>query len=151
MPVDFWRRFLDEWDHERERILSLVPVDHPRTAVLEDRSARAWAEPASKTLIEATEDRIGYALPEDLRTFYEVSNGWRLIGMLDLAIASTRQLISLPREPRGYVLDLGDYLDSIAGDFIASNRRSRALLLTTVSRCGFCVADPTVTGHWRYA
>jgi hypothetical protein len=151
MSVEFWQSFLGEWNDERKRILSLIPAGTLRPEFLSELSSRAESEPARPLDIDAIEARVGSALPEDLRSFYEVSDGWRLFGMSDLAIAAIDRIDALPKEPRGYILDINDYFDNKHIEFVPAPTRSRALLLTTVSRCGFCVAVPGNGALWDYA
>src|SRR3954464_8757295 len=80
-----WRQLLQRYSQE---FLSHDWSDTLRLfsshgAVIPDEARRAsWMgfEPASAAAIAATEDRLARRLPPSLRTFYEVSNGWGMIG-----------------------------------------------------------------------
>jgi hypothetical protein len=80
-----WRRFLKIYSAE---FLSCdwsvtTRLFSAHGAVISDKARRAvWMgfEPASVAAIRSAEDRLGRRLPPSLRTFYQVSNGWGMIG-----------------------------------------------------------------------
>jgi hypothetical protein len=85
MNLSEWRQFLQRYSQE---FLSHDWGDTLRLfsshgAAIPDEARRTgWMgfKPASAAAIAATEERLGRRLPPSLRTFYEVSNGWGMIG-----------------------------------------------------------------------
>ena len=106
-----WREFLKLYSEE---LLSLdwsdtIRLFSSRGAVIPEEARRAaWMgfEPASEAAISATEDRLGRRLPPSLRTFYEVSNGWGMVGSFIFDV--------LPVEKIGWLNDLEPDLYAIA-------------------------------------
>ena len=80
-----WRQFLQQYS---QAFLSLdwsdaIRLFSARGAAISDEAKRSgWMgfEPAPEAAIAAAEDRLGRRLPPSLRSFYEVSNGWGMVG-----------------------------------------------------------------------
>jgi len=152
MSVAYWEEFLRTWDEERSHILALLPSDRIELAFFKEmRVASAYVEPAPVERIQRAEDRLGHELPLDLKTFYEVSNGWPFIGMSNLAVVGVDQLSTIPSEPRDYIRDIDEHFSIENESFISVRCRPAALLLSNISNFGFCVANPTHTNSWEYA
>ncbi len=111
MTPSEWQQFLKRYSQE------FLSLDWSKTirifsshgaAIPEEVRRIGWMgfEPASKAAIAAAEDRLGRRLPESLRTFYEVSNGWGMIGssIFDL----------LPVERIGWLRDRDPHLYGLA-------------------------------------
>jgi hypothetical protein len=92
-----WRKFLQRYSqeflsHDWSDTLRLFGRDG---AVIPDEARRAgWMgfEPASEAAIASAEERLGRRLPPSLRTFYEVSNGWGMIGRFIFDVLSVEKI-----------------------------------------------------------
>jgi hypothetical protein len=62
--------------------------------------------PAPEEVIQATESRLGVRLPPSLRSFYGVSNGWRVVGFFIYAVRPVQEI--------GWLKDLDPSLFSVA-------------------------------------
>jgi hypothetical protein len=76
-----WRKFLK--DHSRELLKTPeLPIRAPLSA---KKSKWTGYQPASENMIAAAEKRLGATLPPSLKSFYRVSNGWRVVTSSSLA------------------------------------------------------------------
>src|SRR5687768_11792254 len=99
MTSSDWRMFLQHYSDE------LLRADDQRINVPADARAARWMgfEPASAAAVEATEQRLGRRLPPSLRTFYQVSNGWRSTGFFIEDVLPVEQIGWLKdRDPNLY-------------------------------------------------
>ena len=99
-----WRQFLQRYSLEflSHDWSDTVRLFSPNGAVIPDEARRTgWLgfAPASAEAIEAAEERLGRRLPLSLRGFYEVSNGWGMIGRFIFDV--------LPVEEIGWLKDRG--------------------------------------------
>jgi hypothetical protein len=116
-----WREFLKLYSREFLSFDWSDTIRHHSTrgAVISEQARRAgWMgfEPASEAAISAAEDRLGRRLPPSLRTFYEVSNGWGMVGPFVFDV--------LPVEKIGWLKDVKPNLYEIACD-IEGRRKGR--------------------------
>jgi hypothetical protein len=97
MNASEWRHFLQGYSreflsHDWSDTLRLFAS---RGAVIPDEARRTgWMgfEPASAAAIAAAEERLGRRLPPSLRTFYEVSNGWGMVGRFVFDVLSVEEI-----------------------------------------------------------
>ena len=108
-PTD-WREFLRHYSDE------LLSADDWRIRAPAEARAARWMGfgPAPATAIEAAEQRLGRRLPPSLRTFYQVSNGWRATGFFIEDV--------LPVERIGWLKDRDPHLYQIASENEAHDR-----------------------------
>ena len=97
-----WKPFLQRYSDE------LLKADPKRIALPPEARAARWMgfDPAPGDAIEAAEKRLGRRLPPSLRTFYQVSNGWRATGFFITDV--------LPVERIGWLKDRDPHLYQLA-------------------------------------
>ncbi|MFK8910456.1 SMI1/KNR4 family protein [Streptomyces sp. YS-3] len=89
-----WRPFLERWSAEwAEWADGQDAKDEPRGGDREAREAR-WLgfEPADDKRLIALEERLGCPLPPSLRSFLQVSDGWRHAGNSVYLLAGTEEI-----------------------------------------------------------
>jgi hypothetical protein len=99
--MDQWHTFLERYSEE------LLATFDLWIEVPEDVRETGWMgyAPATETTIAATERRLGRALPESLRAFYAVTNGWRQTGYFIFDVLPVEEIGWLcDREPHLYKL-----------------------------------------------
>jgi len=108
-PTD-WRQFLQHYSDE------LLKADERQIRLPAEARATKWMgyEPAPDAAVEAAERRLGRRLPPSLRTFYQVSNGWRATGFFITDV--------LPVERVGWLKDRDPHLYQLACQTEASDR-----------------------------
>ncbi|MEU1075164.1 MULTISPECIES: SMI1/KNR4 family protein [unclassified Streptomyces] len=86
-----WRPFLDRWSGEWADAQELQ--DEPGEGDRQARAAR-WLgfEPADEERLLALEERLGRPLPPSLRSFLQVTDGWRHAGHFVYRLAGTEQI-----------------------------------------------------------
>lgn len=72
-----WKEFLESLSQE------LLADENMRDRLPEGVLDSGWLgfDPASESEIQSIEKKIGKPLPRSLRTFYAVTNGWRIVGL----------------------------------------------------------------------
>jgi hypothetical protein len=114
-----WRQFLKRYSEEflSHDWSDEIRLFSARGAVIPDIARRTgWMgyEPASEATIAVAEQRLGRRLPPSLRTFYEVSNGWGMIGSFIFNV--------LPVEKTGWLRDRDAHLYQMACENEAHDR-----------------------------
>ena len=104
-----WRRLLED--------LNLTVLEnHNLASSLPDEVLQSgWLgfNPADESAIAATEARLNVLLPASLRTFYAVTNGWRIVGNLIWDI--------LPVEKLGWLVDSEPTLYNLVSEIDSPN------------------------------
>jgi hypothetical protein len=100
--MDDWRTFLERYSQE------LLATSDLWFEIPDNVRHTGWMgfSPATKEAIAGTELRLGRALPESLRSFYTVTNGWRQTGYFIFGV--------LPVEDLGWLLHLEPNLYELA-------------------------------------
>ena len=148
----YWMDFLQDWEKESQLIWSLFPAEMEQNAELvARRSIRHFRPPATIAEIETTEMRLGLRLPEDLRQFYQASNGWSLGEMVeDFWLLPVQEVRHAMQPFTGHSEAIADHFGPGDDLLLTKDHREQLLLLSTESRVGFCVASP-LNNRWRYA
>ena len=157
--VTGWRAFLQE--------LSVVIIESDEFDLPGDVIEAGWLgfEPAPENLLAATELRLGARLPPSLRSFYEVSNGWRQFGCFIWELLPLERLNWL-REAEPWLFEDALKVESHPGPFKKDpdgkrlaefrfedgTRVERSLVVTSMGDDALWMLDPgTVTGSGEWA
>ncbi|GGP33096.1 SMI1/KNR4 family protein [Streptomyces melanogenes] len=86
-----WRPFLERWSAERADVYD---AEHETRDGDRDAHAARWLgfAPANEERLAALEQRIGLALPPSLRSFLQVTDGWRYPGHFVYLLAGTERI-----------------------------------------------------------
>ena len=121
-------------------------------------------EPVSEEQLLQAEQRLGVSLPESLRSFYRVTNGWRItgffvdevlpIGRIDWIEHLSPDLYRIASETEGAYGPIGEHVE---GEHMAEyrfeqgTRVKRSLVISLEGDASTWLLDPgtqTVTGEW---
>jgi hypothetical protein len=114
-----WRMSPDEWKVFLDRLSRDVLADDDTAADLPpDVVASGWLgfAPATEHDIAEAESRLGGRFPPSLRSFYAVTNGWRVVGCFIWNILSVQELGWL-QECEPHLYELAEMAESTPGPF----------------------------------
>ncbi|MEZ5440246.1 MAG: SMI1/KNR4 family protein [Lysobacterales bacterium] len=102
-----WRSILSEWEAEARSAIDAIPdcvlSSQERSEVFSEEMFRVGSDGDA---VQSAESRLGLVLPEDLKAFYQTSNGWKQYGFdeYDLTILPVESIVRL-RDFKGDLLD----------------------------------------------
>ncbi|MCA9069758.1 MAG: SMI1/KNR4 family protein [Planctomycetaceae bacterium] len=160
MPPNQWQQFLNRLSRD-------LLADPELSEQLPDEvfdSGWLGFSPATENEIQATENRLGKKLPPSLRSFYEVTNGWRCVGCFIWNILPVGEVGWLP-ETVPHLFKIAQDVEETKGPFEKDpggrrlrdhrneqgTRVKRSLVITSEGDASHWLLDPetiNTKGEW---